>query len=333
MRSKQKIAGLILLAGVLASCLPAYAEMCRTSPDKCAVARLPQRLPVKLYHNFLVVARGQFGGGQERQNFVLDTGVAPSIVNAWVVKQLGLTTTPSFSTAVGKTIPTQTAIMSELDLGPIRATSLPMQVQDLSRLERDFGIPLAGIIGLDVLSKSSFYLDYDKEEIDFGDIQHEGIPIEFDARAGTAVAELKLGGKPVRMLVDTGSDRVVFFEGNLVKMGRLALRKSSQSGTSLADHGMEVREFLAPEIILGGQHFSKDKAYLVAGTEDPVFDGLLGVRALGFRGLSYDQACVKIFLLKLGDVCGLLLLIQIIDKRPTSNLSACLDRSRNHLLA
>jgi len=41
-----------------------------------------------------------------------------------------------------------------------------------------------------------------------------------------------------------------------------------------------------------------DRAYLVPGSADPAFDGLLGVRALGFRSLSYDQATGTLFLQK-----------------------------------
>lgn len=235
-------------------------------------------------------------GAPERQNFVLDTGTAPSIINARLVRQLGLATVPSTFRALGKTIPAQAAIIPEIELGPIRAVSLPVQVQNLSRLERDLGIPIAGIIGLDVLSRSRFHLDYDKREIDFGDISHVGIPVHLDARTGIAVAEVRIEGKKARMLVDTGTDRVVLLAGKFAKVGWLALRNTSQSGTSLADQEMYVQVFSAADIILGGQHFSNDRAYFVPGSADPVFDGLLGVRALGFRGLSYDATSETIYL-------------------------------------
>jgi hypothetical protein len=59
---------------------------------------------------------------------------------------------------------------------------------------------------------------------------------------------------------------------------------------------MRIQELAAPEIVLGGQHFTKYRGYLVPGGADPVFDGLLGVRALGFRSLSYDRARGTIYL-------------------------------------
>jgi hypothetical protein len=298
LRAKPKIVGLLLLTGALASSGPARAGNCGTNADRRCDDGRPQTIPLRIYRNFLVVAEGQFGGAPEGQNFILDTGTAPSIINVRLVRQLGLATIPSTSWAAGKIIPAQAAIIPEIELGPIRAVSLPVHVQNLSRLERDFGIPIAGIIGLDVLSKSSFRLDYDKREIEFGDISHVGIPVHFDARAGLAVAKVRIEGQEARILVDTGTDRVVLFGGNFAEAGWLALRDTSQSGANLVDQNMVVQIFSAADIVFGGQHFSDDRAYFAPGSTDPVFDGLLGVRALGFRRLSYDHASETIYLQK-----------------------------------
>lgn len=245
-----------------------------------------------------MVAEGQFGPDSEALNFLLDTGTAPSIINARLVTQLELTMLPAKMTALGKVVPGQAAAIPEIDLGPIRAVSLVAQVRDLSRLESDLGISIAGIIGLDVLSKSSFHLDYDKREIEFGEASREGIPVHFDARAGIAVAVASIEGKEARFLVDTGSDVVVLLGGNFADAGWLALRDTSQSGASLVDQKMNVQVFSAAEIILGGQRFGVHRAYFLPGRADPVFDGLLGVRALGFRSLSFDQASSTIYLQK-----------------------------------
>jgi hypothetical protein len=299
LRAKRKIVGLLLTAGVLASSGPARAENCRARADRrCGDGQPQSVVSLRIYRDFLVVAEGQFGGAPENQNFILDTGTAPSIINVRLVGQLGLTTIPSTFRALGETRPAQAAIVPEIELGPIRAVSLPVQVRDLSRLERALGIPIAGIIGMDVLSKSSFRMDYDKKEIEFGDFPHVGIPVNFDARAGIAVAAVRIEGKEAHLLVDTGSDRVVLFGGNFTKAGWPALRNTSQSGASLVDPKMSVQVFSAADIILGEQHFSDDRAYFVPESADPEFDGLLGVRALGFRGLSYDQACETIYLQK-----------------------------------
>jgi hypothetical protein len=298
MKVKNKLVCLFLLTSFAVSASPVRAGNRRTNPDRPDDAALTHIVPLKIYRNFLVVAEGQIGGIAEAQNFILDTGSAPSIVNALVATRLGLATTVSKTTALGKTIPIRAATIPEIELGPIRARSLPVLVEDLSRLERDFGIPIAGIIGLDVLSKSSFRLDYDASEIEFGPVSREGIPVPFDASAGIAVAQASLGGRAVRMLVDTGSQGLILLGGNFAQAGWLELRNTSQRGRSLAEQNADLQIFSAPDILLGGRHFSKDRAYFVPGSTDPQFDGVLGVRALGFRALSFDQLSGTIFLEK-----------------------------------
>ena len=295
MKAKRTFAGLMLQAGLLVWSGSARAATCAVNPGNSGDSG-QQRILLKIYRNFLVVAEGQIGSVPERLNFVLDTGTAPSVIDLKVVAGLGLRTVPSFTVALGTQVSTQTTTLPEIDLGPIRATCLPVLVKDLSRMESDMGIPIAGIIGMDVLSKSNFRLDYDKSELEFRGISHQGVPVHYDERAGIAVANVSIAGKAVRMLVDTGSEFVVLLGGNFGEVGWLPLRNTSQSGASLADQTMRIQEFSAPYIRIGGRRFSMDTAYFVPGSADPVFDGLLGVRALGFRSLSYDRARGTIYL-------------------------------------
>jgi predicted aspartyl protease len=257
---------------------------------------MSRSLPLRIYRNFLIVAEGQIGGVSERQNFVLDTGTAPSIIDTRLARKLGSETTSSIMTVFGRTISTQSAIIREIELGLIHAVSLYVQVEDLSGFEREIGIPIAAIIGLDVLSKSSFRLDYDKKQIEFGDVSDSGIAVPFDERTGTAVARVSLEGKPMRLLVDTGSDKVALLGGNLADTERLGIRSTTQRGSGLADHNAPVRVLLAPDVVLEGQHFTPEKVYFIPGSADPAFDGILGVRALGFRAVAYDQARAAIYL-------------------------------------
>jgi len=298
LRANLKIAYLFLLAAALGTTGPARAEKCRTKADRLCDEERLQKIPLRIYRDFFVVAEGRFGDASASQNFILDTGTRPSIINASLVKHLGLVTSPLTFKAFGKVIEARAAVIPEIELGPIRGISLPVQVQDLSWFERDLGIPIAGILGLDVLSMSSFHLDYNKGEMEFGDVPHDGIAAHIDARAGLAVADVTIEGKEARFLVDTGSNRVVLFGGNFSEAGWLTLRNTPHTGASLIDPKMHVQVFSAADIILGGQHFSDDLVYFVPKGSDPVFDGLLGVRALGFRGLSFDQASATIYLEK-----------------------------------
>lgn len=298
MRVKRKIASLLILSAALASTAPARAEKCRAKPDRLCDEERPQKIPLKIYRDFFVVAEGRFGDASASLNFILDTGTRPSIINLSLAKRLGLVTTPLTLRAFGKIIEARAAVIPMIELGPISAVSLPGQVQDLSWFEGDLGIPIAGIIGMDVLSMFSFHLDYEKSEVEFGDAPRQGIPAHIDARTGLALAEVRIDGKEARFLVDTGSNRVVLFGGNFPDAGWLTLRNTPHTGASLIDPKMHVKVFSAADIIIGGQHFSDDLVYFVPKSSNSVFDGLLGVRALGFRGLSFDQASGTIYLEK-----------------------------------
>lgn len=222
MKQVQKIAVLFFLLGMVA-CGRTYASNSSTKPHPAEIG-IHQSIPLKIYHDFLVVAEGQFGAVQGAQNFVLDTGTAPSIINSKLVRDLGLTTRAATMQVIGKAASSQTTILPELDLGPIRAVSLPVHVQDLSPLERELGIPVAGILGLDVLSKSNFRLDYEKKRLDFGGTPEDGIRAPFDARTGIAVIAVKVEGRTARMLVDTGTDRVALLGETLREPGGLCSR-------------------------------------------------------------------------------------------------------------
>jgi predicted aspartyl protease len=263
---------------------------------------VPQSISLRIYRDFLIIAEGRFGCGHELENFVLDTGVAPSVINRRVSKSLGLEPRPSAMSIMGEVTPTESAILPEIDLGPIRVISLPVQIEDLSRLERDLGMRVAGILGLDVLSKANFRLDYDKKRLTFENSPFEksdtsGIPVPFDAKAGIAVANVKLDGKASRMLVDTGSDRVVFLEGGSKATEDLA-QKASWENQGMAGQTMRTQILFGREIVLGAERFTLAKTYLLPGDRDPAFDGVLGVRALGIRAIAYDRTSALMFLQK-----------------------------------
>src|SRR5947209_6033657 len=283
---KYRIITLLLLAAVPSS-MPAKTLKCAADSSKndhLGAAGTCRIIPIKIYSGYLVLVEGQIAGISGPQNFVLDTGTSPSIINERLVRDLKFVTKPSSIIAAGKTVITQSTIVPEITLGPIHAGTLRMNVQDLSQAERDFEVPIAGIIGFDVLAKSSFRLDYGKKQLEFGEMSHHGIPVNVDPQTNISVVGVSVAGKMVRMIVDTGTDRVVILGGNFTDVSWLQPRETSQYGKNVAGQDSKIEVFSAPDLLLGSEHFSAARAYLVAGGQAPQFDGLLGVRALGFRG-------------------------------------------------
>lgn len=233
-----------------------------------------------------MVAQGQFGGTSERQNFIIDTGTSPSILNSGVAKILDLTLSGAKLSAIGRNSQTLAAVVPEIRLGPLQALSVPVLVTDLSAVERDLNIPIAGILGMDVLGRSSFRLDYEKQLIEFGEFAPGGIPVYLSARTDLPIAEIKLDGKLWHLLVDTGSDRLVFFGARSAAAFSPNTANSLLQGNSVASR-VPVRAVSPMDFEMNGERFHQD-AYFVPDSEEPLFDGLLSVRALGIRVLSLD---------------------------------------------
>jgi predicted aspartyl protease len=253
-------------------------------------------IPVKVYRGFLVVAEGQFGGEVARQNFIIDTGTSPSILNISAARQLGLPLSQAKLSAIGRESETFAATVSEIRLGPLQAMSVDVLVTDLSSVERDLNLPIAGILGMDVLGKSSFRLDYGNQLIEFGEVAPAGIPVNLSTRADLPIAEIKVGGKLLHLLVDTGSDRLVFFGARSAAELSPSTANSLLQGKSVAS-AVPVRAAASLEFELSGQRY-RQSAYFVPDSEEPLFDGLLSVRSLGFRFLSLDASRRVVYLSK-----------------------------------
>ena len=252
-----------------------------------------ESVPVHVLGGFLVVAQGQIGG--ERQNFILDTGTSPSILNTRVAWQLGLALAPAIVTAIGREAEVAATSVPRLRLGTLQVEAATFFVTDLTDVERAWNIPIAGILGLDILGKRSFRLDYERALLEFGEVSREGIPIGLSEGLNLPIAEVRINGKALRLLVDTGSDHLVFFAKNA---GAVLPEPSSAplQGNSVAG-GIPVRQALPLEFEWSGCRFQQN-ALVVPGRGESLFDGLMSVRSMGFRSLAMDSRNRVVYLQK-----------------------------------
>ena len=253
-------------------------------------------IPVTVRRGFLVIVTGQIGA--QKHNFILDTGTAPSILNARLARKLSLEVTSGALIAAGRRVKTQQAVLPELDLGPIHAVNLSVNVMDLAAWEDKLGTEIAGLIGMDVLGRTSFQLDYERKELIFGSVAAEGIAVSYDRLAGLALAEATVQGRRVRLIVDTGSDLVVVYGENWDRRDAPAGATASEGrdGTGVAG-SVSARLITNPEMELGGRQFRGLATYSLPSAASSIYDGFFGVRALKLRGLSFDRATQTMYLL------------------------------------
>jgi hypothetical protein len=98
-------------------------------------------------------------------------------------------------------------MLPSLLLGPVRVESLPVLSQDLTFLQQAIGYKVDAIVGLDVLRKSSFTVNYQTKEISFGQV--EGLSFSAPSESETPVVTIRMQSHAqlLRLVVDTGRPR------------------------------------------------------------------------------------------------------------------------------
>jgi predicted aspartyl protease len=241
-------------------------------------------LKFDLVERHLVVVHGAIGR-LEGLRLLIDTGANPTMIDRRVAKKLALELQESEFIAFGQKTRVARAVLPEIRMGSFRAEAVPAGVGDLSFLH---GVD--AIIGLDVLTKASFAIDYEDRQIAFGPVDTETRAVRLEATPPFLTVQLKIAGRPVRLLLDTGSARLVLFERRMA--GRLP---------PLAPHGelviyhlsgsSSLRRVLLTGLDADGWTLGRVEAFLSDAPVDGYpagIDGVLGVRVLAEKHASFD---------------------------------------------
>ncbi len=247
-------------------------------------------LTLKLYAGYTIVVRGSIGG-LEKLKFLIDTGAVPSVVDRRIAHRLRLVGPKDRVSVYNQNVETQVVVVPSVELGPIRAESLPVLVDDLSFVEKGLGVRIDAIIGLDVLGLSDFCIDYEAKKISFG---RSGDPspslvVPFQAGPGPMFVRMEVQGQPLRLMVDTGAKNLVLFENRV--RGRLPVLPVLGQETAANLGGVfRTRRVRLAEARLGRKEWGGLTAYFMDVLADARinFDGLLGITSLGFTRVAFD---------------------------------------------
>ncbi|PYT20048.1 MAG: hypothetical protein DMG57_43450 [Acidobacteria bacterium] len=122
----------------------------------------PIPLKFELRERYQVVVPGAIGRSYGCI-FSLTTGSIPSMVDRRIAKKLGVNVRESEIVAFGEKSRVLKTVLPSIRLAPLHADTVTASVRDLSFLH---GVD--AIIGLDVLARSSFSIDYETREVVFG---------------------------------------------------------------------------------------------------------------------------------------------------------------------
>lgn len=280
------IASLAVL-GLLCNPLRAQSNSTVVLAETKPVSSNSIELPIQLYLNYVVVVEGSIGN-MGKLAFIIDTGAYPSMVDQRIVTALGLGESDGKVALVNQTVQTKLATLPFVGIGPARVEGVPVLVQDLSSLEKALGRRIDAVVGLDVLGKNSFSIDYRTKRLRFGPVQRTRSSVSFEAGTPFIIVEARLHDQPVRLLVDTGASALMLFQSRF----KSQISPLTGGSTRAINVGGDFQRqaVLIPDTRLGKEELGPQTGFVVADQKDDGrnFDGLLSVRGLHLEEIGFD---------------------------------------------
>ena len=243
-------------------------------------------VPFDLYQHHLVVTKGSIGP-LNGLSLLIDTGTIPSVVDVRIARKLQLQTEPSMLVAFGQSVATQTTVLNGFRIGTLQTGPVPAGVSDLSYLE---GVRIDAIVGLDVLVRTSFSIDYRTRVLSFSPGGREESVAPLELAWPFLTVQMTIAGQPVRLLVDTGSSDLVLFKSRLPA----ALLDTPWRGDKTVQYASGVarlERLSLRQVRLGARVWDKLTAWALDRVPDgypPSIDGVLGVLALDCERVQFD---------------------------------------------
>lgn len=245
-------------------------------------------VPFRLYRGYSIVVRGEIGT-LKKLNFLVDTGAIPSVIDQRVARKLRLGSHTEELSVSGRIVEAESVVLPEIHVGPVRAESVRALVCDLAFIEAGLGVRIDGMVGLDVLGKANFSIDFESRKLCFGGPRIRGPRVAFEAGLPYVVVAVQEQGRAIRLLVDTGTNHLILFERKegprLQKLRTLGTRSLSNISGPITLQQVELAD---PQL---GNLPLPERLALVVDTPAGAarnFDGLLGVKALGAKRVAFD---------------------------------------------
>jgi predicted aspartyl protease len=254
--------------------------------------RLPENapgstLPFRLSSGYLIQVEGRIGD-QTNLKFILDTGATISMVDQRIAQKLKLDADPTQSFNFDRNLKWETATISEVQFGPIRAANVVVLVGDLAHYS-EFARQADAIIGMDLLNLSNVTIDFGGGNLIFDLTAPKTYLAGSDPMTKCLIVELRVQGRPVHLIVDTGLRGILLYEERLRKsVPRLRTAGSIKNATM--GGRMQVKQATLPDVVFGTRNREVRVLFLPSPAADTLsgIDGIVGISALQARRVHFD---------------------------------------------
>src|SRR5437879_3948413 len=242
-------------------------------------------VPFRLYADFMIVVRGSVGELQ-KLNFIIDTGASQSVVDDCLARKLRLPRSPRKIFVFGRTVVAEEAALPSLQLGSLYVAPLPVVVRDLSYFQDVLSVQVDVIVRIDILSRSSFTVDYEARKLILGPVERLSNSVHCDPRFPYPTVSLRIENRMVRVFVDTGARDLALFESQTVGAWPGVQVVGQEIRTSMAGQ-VVMKRAAFHELTLGTTHWARREGFFTE-TASNLFHGLLGPRWLGAKRIGFD---------------------------------------------
>jgi predicted aspartyl protease len=218
---------------------------------------------------------------------VIDTGTTETILDLSLVRRLSLPNWPDSATSLNQDSAARGVSIPDLQLGPLQVNKLDGVAMDLSSVGRQLGVRPDVVIGMDVLHRANFTIDYRARIITFD----ASPPLAHRAPLAPALRFVLIDsnvlGRPMRLQVDTGFNGLLLFGKQPGDNSHSADTGARIAGVTQAS---SVQSVDSPEFQVGNWRTYHIVVSVLDGPprNSTEFDGLLGPRLLGARRVSFD---------------------------------------------
>jgi predicted aspartyl protease len=244
-----------------------------------------QAVSFRLQRGYLIVVKCTIGDLPDLTGIV-DTGVTESVVDKSLVERLSLKTREDRATFLTREAPVWAVSIPSLQLGPLRTGPLAGIATDLSTLTGQFGIRPDILIGMDVLHRANFLIDFKARQLLFIAVPSlaHAAPLIHDQRS--ALVESMVMGKRTVLQVDTGFQGLLLYGERPSTFGGQA---SSENQIVTPAHTLMAASLCTGEVRIGNWRTSSLEVSVIDAPRHLVgFDGLIGPQALSAHRLAFD---------------------------------------------